>query len=65
MTMKETQQQIELRKEAIAFAEWIVMNGYNGSPAHLPFETFLKSGDKVRVSAASLYSNFKKQQPNQ
>jgi len=65
MFMKETQQQIEKRKEAIAFAEWIVMNGYKGNPAYLPLAMFSRNGDKARVSAASLYSNFKKKQSNE
>lgn len=55
--MKETQQQIELRKEAIAFAEWISANAYDTGHG-----MFLESDGK-RYTFEQLYSLFK--QPNQ
>jgi len=54
--MKETQQQIDMRKEAIAFAEWIATNkwGY-----HLHDKYWFKEGKNEEYTTNQLYSHFK------
>ena len=53
MFMKETQQQIEKRKEAIAFAEWLSANTYDTGNG-----TFLEKDGK-KYTFEQLYSILK------